>query len=64
MGKVGINLYLPPETADGEWKKFPVDENTMACEDIAVGDLNGDGRIDIVASGRATHNLVIYWNKK
>ena len=63
-GKVGINLYLPPETADGEWKKFPVDENTMACEDIAVGDLNGDGRIDIVASGRATHNLVIYWNKK
>ncbi len=62
--KVGINLYLPPEQAGGEWKKVPVDDNTMACEDLVVGDLNGDGRLDIVASGRATHNLVIYWNKK
>lgn len=62
--KVGINLYVPPAQADGEWKKVVVDDNTMACEDLVVGDLNGDGRLDIVASGRATHNLVIYWNKK
>ncbi len=63
-GKVGINMYLPPAQADGEWKKVIVDDNTMACEDLVVADLNGDGRLDIVASGRATHNLVIYWNKK
>lgn len=62
--KVGINLYVPPAQPDGEWKKVVVDDNTMACEDLVVGDLNGDGRLDIVASGRATHNLVIYWNKK
>lgn len=62
--KVGINLYTLPETPDGPWKKTVVDDNTMACEDLVVADLNGDGRLDIVASGRATHNLIIYWNKK
>ncbi len=40
-----------------------VDDNTMACEDLRLADLNGDGRIDIVAAGRATKNVVIYWNE-
>jgi hypothetical protein len=35
----------------------------MACEDSKVADLDGDGRPDIVASGRSTHNLMVYWNK-
>jgi len=35
----------------------------MACEDLKVIDLNGDGKQDIIASGRSTHNLKIYWNK-
>jgi hypothetical protein len=35
----------------------------MACEDIQVADLNGDGKPDIVAAGRSTHNLKIYWNQ-
>jgi hypothetical protein len=29
----------------------------------AVADLNGDGRPDLVAVGRATHNVKIYWNE-
>ncbi len=40
-----------------------VDENGIATEDLQVLDLNGDGKPDIVASGRATKNLKIYWNK-
>jgi len=28
-----------------------------------VLDMNGDGKLDIVAAGRATRNLKIYWNR-
>ncbi len=40
-----------------------VDWGGMATEDLTVADLNGDGRPEIVAAGRATHNLKIYWNE-
>ncbi len=40
-----------------------VDDNKMACEDLTVADLDGDGKIDIIAAGRATKNLKIYWNQ-
>jgi hypothetical protein len=35
----------------------------MACENLKVADLNDDGKPDIIAAGRATNNLKIYWNK-
>jgi hypothetical protein len=43
--------------------KTMVDEGGMATEDLSVADLNGDKQPDIVASGRATHNVKIYWNE-
>ena len=36
----------------------------MACEDALAADLNGDGRPEIIACGRATHNVRIYWNRQ
>ena len=62
--KFGIKIYFaePSDGPEREWNSFFVDENTMACEDLRAADLNGDGRLDIVASGRSTHNLKIYWN--
>jgi hypothetical protein len=60
---VGIKLFAPLD-ADGEkWRESFVDDNGMACEDLVLGDLNGDGKPDIVASGRATHNLKLYLNE-
>jgi hypothetical protein len=43
--------------------KTVIDDGGMATEDLVVGDLNGDKRPDIVASGRATRNVKIYWNE-
>jgi hypothetical protein len=61
-GKVGIKLYSKSHSSN-EWTAQWIDENGMACEDLQVIDLNGDGKLDIVASGRSTHNLKIYWNR-
>lgn len=63
-GKVGIKLYAP-KTNDthGEWQTYLIDDNGMACEDLKLADLDGDGDPEIIAAGRATKNLVIYWNK-
>jgi len=61
-GKVGIRLYVPDAKLES-WTTHTIDDNTMACEDLKVVDLDGDGRLDIVASGRATKNVVIYWNR-
>ncbi|MFP6907280.1 MAG: VCBS repeat-containing protein, partial [Verrucomicrobiota bacterium] len=35
----------------------------MACEDLKAADLNGDGKLDLIAAGRVTKNLKIYWNR-
>ncbi len=43
--------------------RTPVDLSGMATEDVAAADLDGDGRPEIIASGRRTANVVIYWNR-
>ena len=58
--KVGVALYVP---VGGRWMKVWVDDDGMACEDLTLADLDGDGRLDIVASGRSTHNLKVYFNE-
>ena len=61
--KVGIKLYVPTDKTGTQWQSHWIDDNGMATEDLRVQDLNGDGKPDIVAAGRATKNLKIYWNK-
>lgn len=60
--KVGIKMFTAQDSEGNEWKETLIDDNKMACEDLALADLNADGRLDIVAAGRATKNLKIYWN--
>jgi hypothetical protein len=62
--KVGIKLFVATDAHGEHWKQHPlIDDNTMACEDLKLADLDGDGRLDIIAAGRATKNVVIYWNE-
>jgi hypothetical protein len=62
--KVGIKVFVAEDATGQRWKQHAlVDDNQMACEDLRLADLNGDGRLDIVAAGRATKNVVIYWNE-
>jgi hypothetical protein len=63
-GKVGIKLYWPDDSAGKEWKETLIDDDTMACEDLCLADLNGDGKLDIVAAGRATKNVKVYFNQR
>lgn len=62
-GKVGIKLFVPLDETGARWQSHPIDDNAMATEDLTVADLDADGKPDIIAAGRATKNLIIYWNK-
>ena len=63
----GIRVYdpTPDATAPGgvRWERQIVDPAGVAVEDAAAADLDGDGKTDIVACGRATKNVKIYWNR-
>ncbi len=61
--KVGIKLLTPLNAEGTQWRTTLVDDDTMACEDLQVADLNGDGKPDLIAAGRATHNLKIWINE-
>ena len=61
--KVGIKMFVPDEQGE-KWTQHLIDDNTMACEDLVLADLDGDGKLDIVAAGRGTKNVKIYWNER
>ena len=58
-GKVGIKIY--EATGDGWTTHLLTDK--IACEDLKLADLNHDGKLDIIAAGRSTKNVVIFWNR-
>jgi hypothetical protein len=62
-GKVGVKLFWPNDPEGEKWREAAVDDNTVACEDLCLADLDGDGTLDIVASGRATRNLKVFFSE-
>ncbi len=58
----GIHLWTPLDATGEKWRESVVDDGGMACEDLVLADLDGDGRPDIAASGRATKNVKLYFN--
>ena len=64
-GKVrrGVRVYQVKDDMGAKWARQIVDDGGVAVEDLTSADLDGDGRVDIVAVGRQTHNVRIYWNQ-
>jgi hypothetical protein len=58
----GVRIYDPTGRKPADWPRQMLDPAGVAVEDLAAADLNGDGHNDIVAVGRATKNVRIYWN--
>jgi hypothetical protein len=59
----GLRIYDPQDSHGTKWTRLLVDPGSVAIEDLAAADLNADSRPDIVAVGRQTHNIKIYWNE-
>lgn len=62
--RVGLKLFHTTKEDGSGWQQHLLDDNTMACEDAVGADLDGDRDVDIIAAGRATKNLKIYWNQR
>lgn len=63
--RVGLNIYdlfFDATTRALGWEKHVIDDGGMACEDAVAADFNGDGKPDVAAFGRATHNIKLYEN--
>lgn len=59
----GLYIYEAQSEDGSKWRKHVIDDGDCAVEDARAVDLNDDGRPDLIAGGRATHNVRIYWNR-
>jgi hypothetical protein len=58
----GVRIYKATDTKGAKWERMILEDGGVAVEDLTAADLNGDGKIDIIAVGRQTGNCRIYWN--
>lgn len=60
--RCGVRIYDPVDALAGTWNRQIVDPGAVAVEDLVSADFDADGDNDIVAVGRATHNVKLYIN--
>jgi len=56
--RCGVRIYDRQE--DGSWTRKLIEPGQVAVEDMISADLDSDGKPELIAVGRATHNAVIY----
>ena len=59
----GVRVYKCTDGKGTKWDRHILDDGGVAVEDLTAADLDGDGKIDIIAVGRQTGNVRIYWNQ-
>jgi hypothetical protein len=60
----GVFVYDPaPGSTPLRFTRHVIEDGGVGCEDALAADLDGDGRPEIIAGGRSTHNVRIYWNR-
>ena len=62
----GVLVYEPRPRTGGAplaFDRHVIDDGGIGTEDLVAADLDGDGDLDVLAGGRSTHNVKIYWNQ-
>lgn len=62
-GEPGIKLFAPSMPDGSAWRETKISGPEVAVEDIKAGDLDGDGKPEIVAAARQTKNLRVFFNE-
>lgn len=61
----GVLVYDPrPGSTPLAFTRHTIEDGGVGTEDLVTADLDGDGRPEIVAGGRSTHNVRVYWNDR
>ena len=61
----GVLIYDPEaDSSSIRFTRHVIENGGVGTEDLIAADLDGDGDNDLVAGGRSTHNVRIYWNQK
>jgi hypothetical protein len=64
IGKVAVKLFWTTKEDGNGWQEAFIDDGGMACEDAVCADLDGDRDLEIIAAGRRSKNIKIYWNQR
>lgn len=59
----GLYVFTCDDPSGEKWTKHVIDNGGVAVEDALVADFTGDGKLDLLAGGRATHNVKLYVNQ-